>query len=188
MHCSRTCTKWVYIWHILAFKAQTSLSMRAVSPELSLPSHMHNMGVHMAYFISECSDAPELTRAFTALAHAHRWAYIWHILSANAQTRSSMHAVLSEPSLLSQMQKNGRTYGIFYQSILRRACAYVQSHQSLHCSRTCTKWAYIWHILSVTSQTSLSMLVVSPEHSLLSNLHKTGVYMAYSIRQCLDKP
>ena len=107
MHCSRTCTKWVHIWHILAFKAQTSLSMRAVSPELSLLSHMHNMGVHMAYFISECSDAPGLTRAFTALAHAHKWAYIWHILSANAQTRSSMHAVLSEPSLLSHMHKMG---------------------------------------------------------------------------------
>ena len=95
--------KMVYIWHILAFKAKTSLSMRAVSPELSLLSHMHNMGVHMAYFISKCSDAPELTRTFTALAHALKWAYIWHILSANAQTRSSMHAVLSEPSLLSHM-------------------------------------------------------------------------------------
>ena len=107
IHCSRTCTKWVYIWHILAFKAQTGLSMRAVSPEPSLLSHMHNMGVHMAYFISECSDAPELTKAFTALAHAHKWAYIWHILSANAQTRSSMHAVFSEPSLLSHMHKMG---------------------------------------------------------------------------------
>ena len=107
MHCSRTCTKWVYIWHILAFKAQTSLSMRAVSLELSLHLHRHNMGVHMTYFISECSDAPELTRAFTAIAHAHKWVFIWHILSANAQTRSSMHAVLSEPSLLSHMHKIG---------------------------------------------------------------------------------
>ena len=107
MHCSRTCTKWVYIWHILAFKAQTSLSMRAVSPELSLLSHMHIMGVHMAYFISECSDTPELTRAFTALAHAHKWAYIWHILPVISQTRLCICVVLSEPSLLSHMHKMG---------------------------------------------------------------------------------
>ena len=64
-----------------------------------------------AYDISQCSDVPEhacsLTRAFTALAHAHKWAYIWHILSFNAQNRSSMHAVLLRTSLLSHMNKMG---------------------------------------------------------------------------------
>ena len=98
LHWSRTCRKWAYIWHILSDNAQTRLRMRAVWPEPFLLSHMHKIGVHMAYFISKCSDAPEhtcsLTRAFTALAHAHEWAKTWHILSANAQTRSSMHAVL----------------------------------------------------------------------------------------------
>ena len=67
--------------------------------------------MQIAYDISQCSDAPEhacsLTRAFTALAHAHKWAYIWHILSFNAQNRSSMHAVLIRTSLLSHMNKMG---------------------------------------------------------------------------------
>ena len=44
--------------------------MRAVSSETSLLSHMHKMGVHTAYYFSQCSDAPEhvhsLVRAFLA--------------------------------------------------------------------------------------------------------------------------
>ena len=144
----------------------------------------------MAYFISQCSDAPEhsyrLAKAFTALAHT----------------------------------QNGRSYGIFFQSMLRRALACVQSCQNLYCSRTCTKWAYIWHIysvnaqtrlsmhtvlpepsrsrtctkwvclwhlLSVNAQTSLSMRVVSPEPSLLSHIHKMSVHTAYSFSQCSDE-
>ena len=90
LHCSRTYTQWVYTWHVLSVHAQTSLSMRAVSPEPSHLLHMHNMGIHTAYSINQCSDSPEhacsLARAFTALAHA----------------------------------QNGRTYGIFLQSLLRR--------------------------------------------------------------------
>ena len=73
------------------------LSIYAVLPEPSLLSHMHKMGVHTAYFISQCSDAPEhsyrLARAFTALAHT----------------------------------LNGRSYGIFFQPMLRRALACAQS-------------------------------------------------------------
>ena len=58
--------------------------------------------------------------------------------------------------------------------MLRRTWPYMQSHQSLHCSRTCTKWAYIWHIPSVNAQTRLSIHAVSPEPSLLSNMHING--------------
>ena len=112
LYCSRTCAKWAYIRHILSANTQTRLSIHAVLPEPSLLSHMHKMGVHTAYFISQCSDATEhsyrLARAlikFSALAHA----------------------------------QNGRTYGIFYQSMLKQALACVQSHQGLHCSRTYTK-------------------------------------------------
>ena len=100
-------------------------SIDAVLPEPSLLSHMRKMGVHRAYFISQCSDAPEhsyrLARAFTALAH---------ILI-------------------------GRSYDIFFQPMLRRALACVQSCQNLYCSRTCAKWAYIRHILSANTQTRL---------------------------------
>ena len=124
LHCSNTCTKWAYIRHIPSVNVQKRLSMRAVSPELSLLSHLRKFGVHTAYF------------------------------SDNTQTRLSMHAVLPEPSLLSHVHKmgvymaysisqcsyapehacclarafnafahaqNGRSYGIFFQSKLKRA-------------------------------------------------------------------
>ena len=153
--CSRTCTKWVFILHILSVNAQTSISMRAVSPEPSLLSRMHKMGAHMAYSISECSDAPErtysLTRSFTALAHAQKWADI---------------------------------YDIFFQPMLRLEDECMQSCQSLHCSRTCTKWVYTWHIPSVNAQTRLNIHAVSPEPSLHSRMQKMGVHMAYFISEC----
>ena len=127
LNCSRTCTKWAYIWHFFSVNAQTRLIMHAVS-EPSLLSHMHKMGVFMASFISQCSNKPKhacsLTRAFTALAHT----------------------------------QNERTYGIFFQSMLRRDLACVKSCQSLHCSCTCTKWAYIWHISAVKAQTRHSFV------------------------------
>ena len=151
------------LWHILSVKVQTSHSKRAVSPEQpSLLSHMHKMGVHMTYF------------------------------SVNAQTRLSVHVVLPEPLLLSHMYEfaraltalahtqNGCVYGIFYQSRFKQALASGQSHQSsLHCSRTCAKWAYIWHILSVNAQMSLIVCAVLPDPSLLSHMHKMGVHITY---------
>ena len=114
-------------------------------------------------------------------------AYIWHILSVNAQTRSSMHAVLSEPSLLSHMHMNGRRHGIFFQPMLRPEVACMQFCESLHCSCTCTKWAYIWHILSVNAQTRLCMCADSPEPSLLWHMHKMGIHMAYSFNEFSDE-
>ena len=86
-----------------------------------------------------------------------KWAYIWHIPSVNAQTRLSIHAVSPEPSLLSNMHINGRIYDIFFQPMCRQEVTCMLSCQCLHCSHTCTKWAYIWHILSVTAQTRLSL-------------------------------
>ena len=56
LHCSRTYTKWAYIRHILSVNAQTRLSLCEVLPEPLLLSHMHKMGVHMAYFCSQCSN------------------------------------------------------------------------------------------------------------------------------------
>ena len=85
--------------------------MRAVSPEPSLLLHMHNMGIHTAYSINQCSDSPEhacsLARAFTALAHAQNGRTYGIFLSVNTQSRLSIHAVLPEPSLLSHMRKMG---------------------------------------------------------------------------------
>ena len=83
--------------------------------------------------------------------------------------------------------QNGCLYGIFYQSMLKQTLACVQSHQSLHSSNTCTKWAYIRHIPSVNAQMRLSMRAVSPEPSLLSRMRNLGVHMAYSFCQYSDE-
>ena len=91
IHCARTYTKCVRLWHLLSVNAQTSLSVHAVSPEPSLLSRMHKMGVHLVYSSIQYSNADEhvcsLARAFTALTHA----------------------------------QNERTYSTFFQSMLRRA-------------------------------------------------------------------
>ena len=98
----------------------------------------------MAYPIRQCFDKPK---------HAFSLARAFTAL-ANAQNES--------------------IYGIFYHSLLRQALRCVQSRQSIHCSRPCTKWANIWHFLSVNSQTSLSMHPFLSEPSLLSHMHKNG--------------
>ena len=107
LHCSRTYTKWVCFGHILSVNVQTNLSMRAVSPDPSLLSHMHRKGVHTVYFISQCSDAHEhlcsFARAFTAFAHAQNGC-TYGIFLVNAQTRLSMRTVSSEPLLLAHWQ------------------------------------------------------------------------------------
>ena len=48
--------------------------------------------------------------------------------------------------------------------------------------------AYMRHILSVNTQTRLSMHAVLPEPSLLSHINKLGIKMASFITQCSDKP
>ena len=88
----------------------------------------------------------------------------------------------------SRNARNGRTYGIFFQSMLRRDLICMQSCQSLHCSHTYTQWVCLWHILSVSVQTSLSMRAASPEPSLLSHMRKVGLHTAYSFSQCSDEP
>ena len=113
-----------------------------------------------------------------------KWAYIWHIPSVNDQTRLSMHTVSQEPSLLSHMRK----LGVHTAYSLRQYLVCMQSCQSLHCSHTCTKWAYIWHIPSINAHTRLSMRAVSQEPSLLSHMHKMGVHMAYSFSQSSNVP
>ena len=84
-------------------------------------------------------------------------AYIRHILSVNSQTSLSMHALLSEPSLLSHMHKNGCVYAIFYQSMLRQDLVYVQFRQSSHCSSPL-------HKMGVHMAYSFSECSYAPEH------------------------
>ena len=66
-------------------------------------------------------------------------------------------------------KQNGYIHGIFYHSMLRQTLACVQPRQSLHCSHTCTKWAYIQYIISVNAQTRLSLRTVSSEPLLLAH-------------------
>ena len=115
LHCTHTCTKWAYIRHIPSVNAHRRLSMRTVSQEPSLLSHMHKMGVQST--LRGDLVCMQSARAFTALAHT----------------------------------QNGCIYVIFYQSMLKQTLACVQSHQSLHSSNTCTKWAYIRQIPSVNA-------------------------------------
>ena len=107
IHCSRTYTKWVCLWHILLVNVQTSLSMRAVPPEPSLLSHMRKMGFHTAYSFSQCSDEPYCVCVVFLLSHMHEMGVHMSYFSVNIQTRLSMHAVLPEHSLLSHIHKMG---------------------------------------------------------------------------------
>ena len=113
-----------------------------------------------------------------------KWAFLPHMLSANTQTRLSMHEVCQSLHCSRIYTKWVYIYGIFYQSMLKQTLACVQSHQSLHSSRTCAKWAYIWHILLGNAQTSLSVCEVLPEPTLLSHIHRIGMFMASFISQC----
>ena len=143
LHCSRTYTKWVCLWHLLSVNAQTSLSMRTVSPEPSLLSHMRKMGVHTAYSFSQCLDEPKRVcspaRAFTALAHTHNGRTNGMFVQSMLR-RAIAYCSLSRVSTALAHAQNGRTYGIFFQSVRRRDLVCMQSCQSLHCSRTYTKW------------------------------------------------
>ena len=127
----------------------------------------------------------------------------------NMSTCYEAHAELKQkPLLLSHMHEMGVFMAYFISQYSKQALACVQSHQSLHCSRTCAKWAYIrllcvqscqslhcsrtctkWaYINSVNAQTRLNMHTVLPEPSLLSHIHKMGVFMAYFISKCSNKP
>ena len=119
----------------------------------------------------------ELDRWFSS------WAYIWHIFQSKLRRDSECMQSHRAFTALSHTQ-SVCLYGIFYQSMLKQALACVQSHQSLHWSHTCAKWAYIRAILSVNAQTSLSVCAVLPEPLLLSHMHKMGVNMEYFASQC----
>ena len=112
-----------------------------------------------------------------------KWAYIPHILSVNAQTS----LIVCDVFLLSHMHEMG-VHMTYFQSMLRRDLVCMQSYQSIHCSRTYTKWVCLWHILLVNVQTSLSMRAVPPEPSLQSHMRKMGLHAAYSFSQCSDEP
>ena len=191
LHCSHTCAKWAYIRHILSVNAQTSLSVCAVFQEPLLLSHMYKMGVYMAILsvnaqtrLSKFSVLPEPS----LLSHIHKMGVFMVSFISQCSNKPKHACSLTRAFTALTHAQNGRTYGIFFQLMLRRALACVQSCQSLHCSRTCTKWAYIWQFFSVNAQTRPSMHAVLPEPSLLSYIHKMGVFLAYFISQCSDKP
>ena len=109
-------------------------------------------------------------------------AYIRYILSVNAPM-SLIVCSLARAFTALVHAKNGRTY---IQSMLRRDLICMQSCQSLHCSRTYTKWVCLWRLLSVNAQTSLSMRAVLLRLSLLSHMLKKGVHTVYSSSQFSD--
>ena len=126
INCSRTYTNWVCLWHILLVNVQTSLSMRVVSPEPSLLSHMRKMGLHTAYSFSQCSDEPyyvcSLARAFTALAHAQN-GRTYVIFSSQCSDEPYYVCSLARAFTALAHAQNGFVHGIFYQSMLKQALA-----------------------------------------------------------------
>ena len=126
-----------------------------------------------------------LSRASTALAHVQNGRIYGNSFSQCSDETWYACSLTRAFTALAHTQ-NG-CYGFFYQSMLKQALACVQPHQSLHCSHTCTKRAYIRHILSVNAQTSLSVGAVLPEPSLLSHMYKMGVHMANLFSQCSDE-
>ena len=182
LHCSRTCAKWAYIPHILSVNAQTSLIVCVVF----LLSHMHEMGVHMTYFQSMLRRDLVCMQSYQSI-HCSRtytkWVCLWHILLVNVQTSLNMQEVPPEPSLHSHMRKMG----------LRTAYSFSQCSDEPYCVCSLPALAHArngrtYDIFSVNAQTRLSMHGVLPEHSLLSHIHKMGVFVAYFISQCSNKP
>ena len=117
LHCSRTYTKWVCLWHVLSVNVQTSLSMRAVSPEPLLLSHMRKiryiLSVNAQMSIIVCAVLPEPS----LLSHMNKMGLHMTYFSVNAQTRLSIHAVLLELSLRSHIHK----MGVFMASFISNA-------------------------------------------------------------------
>ena len=111
LHCSRTSTKWAYIWQFFSVNAQTRPSMHAVLPEPSLLSYIHKMGVFFGIFYqSMFRQTLACVQSRQTLHCSHTCterAYIRYISSVNAQTHMSICAVSLEPSLLSHMHKMG---------------------------------------------------------------------------------
>ena len=100
------------------------------------------MGVHMAYSFSQCSYVPKrvrsLDRTINALAHAQN-GRTYGIFFSQCSDETYYASSLARAFIALAHTQNGCVYGIFYQSMLKQALACVQSHQSLHCSRTYTK-------------------------------------------------
>ena len=134
------------IWHIFqSMLRRDSVCMQSHRAFTAL-SHTQSVCLYGIFYQSMLKQALSCVQSHQSLHWSHtcaKWAYIRAILSVNAQTSLSVCAVLPEPLLLSHMHKNGRKYGIFCQSMLRRDLVCMQSSQSVHCSRTCAKWAYI---------------------------------------------
>ena len=147
--------------------AQTCLSIRAVSPEPLLLGHAQSgCRQNLRQNLSPLKPLGSLrlhmvTKSNSSKCNKYKHRVRWLKYSANS---------------------------ICYQSMLRRTWAPVQFRQGLHFSRTCTKWAYIGHMLLVITQTRLSMHAVLLEPSLLSHIHTMGVYMACFISPCSNKP
>ena len=178
---------------MVSVNAQAHLSMRADSPEPSLLSHMHRTGPSYCIFYQSILRLEVTCMQSCHSLHCSRKCtngciYIWHILLVKAQTSLSMRSVSPEPSLLSHMHINGRTYSIFFQPMLRLEVACMQSCQSLHCSRTCAKLAYIHDIFYQSMlRRALCMCAVPSELSLLSHMQIKGVHMTYSFREFSDQ-
>ena len=136
------------------------------------------MGLHTAYSFSQCSDEPYFVCSLPALAHV-RNSRTYDIFFSQCSDETKYACSLTRAFTALAHTQNGCVCGIFYQSVFKQALACVQSRQSLHCSRTCAKWAYIPHILSVNAQTSLIECAVLLEPSLLSHVHKMDVHMTY---------
>ena len=160
LHCSNTCTKWAFIRHILSINTQTRLSMHAVLPEPSLLSHMHKMGVHLAFFQSMLRRDLVCRQSCQSLHCSGtytKWVCLWHLLSVIAQTRLYMRAVSKEPSLLSTCAKWAYVRHILSVETQTRLCMHAVLPEPSLLSHM--------HKMGVYTAYSISQCSYAPEHA-----------------------
>ena len=124
VHCSHICAKWAYIRHIPSVNAQTSLSVCAVFQEPLLLSHMYKMGVYIAILsvnaqrrLSKFAVLPESS----LLSHIHKMGVFMVSFISQCSNKPKHACSLTRAFTALTHAQNGHTYGIFFQSMLRRA-------------------------------------------------------------------
>ena len=153
------------IWHILSGNAWTSLSMRSVSPEHSLLSHIHKTSV--IFYQSLLRQALECVQSRQSVDYSRpctKWANIWHFLDKPYHACILVRAFTA----LTHAQKWVTVYMAYSISQCSDKTLYAFSlTRAVTAPRPCTKWVYIWHILSVNGHLRLNMGAALPEPLLL---------------------
>ena len=120
LHCSHTCAKWAYIRHISSVNALTRLSTYRLARAFTALAHTLNGCSYGIFF------QPMLRRALAFVKSCQNlycsrtcanWAYIPYSFSQYSYETKYSCSLARAFTALTNAQ-NGRTYGIFHQSML----------------------------------------------------------------------